>query len=345
MIQKVKNFFAGFASLAAFLYAAGYIAEYGHARLLGISMVAPPLDYYLIAGGRFIVSTLYALYTVLKTHFYYFLLFFIIIAAILRYEAAARKRYNPRQTGVYAVFVVLLTIIFLGAAIPLFTSTFTFSHLLLPAAGSVIQQEPAAHDFLGDRQKELKTWIVNDSPANKHRLAVFYVLLLFSTLTSAVMLHSMIRQRQRWKGRETEMAEEPESDPPPASFEKNRLTTLLTYLPRLGRHGFGLLIILMAIVVVVQAITIPLNYGILIQSNYYPEVEVTVTSGSQLPLPGPADGDAKMWLLRENQQELLLYGVFAKNESGEPGRRLFVLKKNLVQRLDISGHGFVFQYK
>ena len=41
MMEKVKKFFTGLASITAFLYATGYIAEYAHARMLGIPMGQP----------------------------------------------------------------------------------------------------------------------------------------------------------------------------------------------------------------------------------------------------------------------------------------------------------------
>ena len=50
MIEKVKNFFAAMASTAVLLYSVGYMAENSHAGMLGISLVDPFRESYLISG-------------------------------------------------------------------------------------------------------------------------------------------------------------------------------------------------------------------------------------------------------------------------------------------------------
>lgn len=127
MMEKVKNLLAGLASLTAFLYAAGYIAEYAHARMLGIPMAQPLNEYYLISGGTFVVSTLIALYTTIFKHFYFFIVVFIIAGAFLHYEANTPKKKVTKMSKTYIIILFISVLVFLFAAVPIFTSPFDFS--------------------------------------------------------------------------------------------------------------------------------------------------------------------------------------------------------------------------
>jgi hypothetical protein len=347
MIDKVKNFFAAMASLTVLLYATGYIADYSHATMLGISMVEPTKVYYLVSGGTFFLSTLYAIYATLVSHPLYFLLFFVIIAAIILYEAYARKENITHIPKPYAV-ASFLTFIFMFVTIHIFTSPFVFSDFLLQNAKPGLNDKHSS--FIA---KELRTWILNGGDVNKQKLTVFYVLLILSTVISAVMLYSMIRQwKRRQTGQNTQSTETTqstkaaESQPPPSdnsSKQPNRLARLLEYLNDLPRLSFGVLIILMIVIVVVQIVTIPINYGILIKTNDYPEVEVEVETANLLE-----DHDhtkpSKVWILKEGTDDLLLYAVYLK-DSDNLVFRLFTLKKKSVKKIEIIDNSFVFKYK
>ncbi len=70
MIERAKNLFGALASVTALLYASGYIVETFHDKMLGITIVNPSKDAYLISGGEFFFSTLYAVfYTTLGSGF------------------------------------------------------------------------------------------------------------------------------------------------------------------------------------------------------------------------------------------------------------------------------------
>ena len=110
---------------------------------------------------------------------------------------------------------------------------------------------------------------MNGGLINKQKLATFYVLLLLSTVFSAVMLYSTIKQWKRWK-----YSEPRRKNANTASWQQKLPVGFLKYLYVLPRHIFGLLIILLITIVGVQMIAIPTSYGILIKSNNYPEIEV-----------------------------------------------------------------------
>ena len=335
MIEKVKNFFAAMTSTAVLLYAVGYMAEYSHAGMLGISLVDPFRESYLITGGTFILSTLYALYSTIFSHFLYLVPFLIIIAVFLLYEAA-----DPPKgiSKVYAAGVFLLTLVFLLAAIPLFTSPFAFKDFLLTDA-------EAGPGFLFKHfnyiTSELRTWILNEGLVNKQKLAFFYVLSIFSTVVSVVMLYSMVRRWKRWK---------PHVPEPRAvgnmSWPRYLAARLLKYVPALPRYLFGLMVILVMIVVVVQVVTVPVNYGILVKSNEYPVVKVTVQKeGFELLENRDPAKECTLFLLREDDDELLLYAAFYPKGSEHHDYKLLALKKSLVEKIEILDNGFIFKYK
>lgn len=340
MIDKIKNFFVSLASLGAFLYATGYIAEYSHARMLGIPMGQPFNEYYLFSGGAFILSTLYAIYSTIFSHFHYFLVLFIIVVAILQYDAYTRKKNSAKPTKVYVASVFILTLILMFVVIPELTSPFAFSNFLLPYSENGFNIE-----HLKPITLELKTWILNESKINKQKLIAFYVWLIFSTVISAVLLYSMIQKWKLWKTSESEHI-----NTGTASLRKNLSAFFLKYLHGIPRYGFGLLIILMIIVLIVQIITIPANYGILIKSNHYPEVKVVLSSeansnGLELFENQDTAKDYKLWLLRESRDELLLYSAFFEKNKNDPAYKLLTLKKNLVIKMEIFDNSFVFKVK
>ncbi len=342
MIDKVKNFLTGLASLTVFLYAVGYIAEYTYARMLGTPMGQPLNEYYLFSGGTFIFSTLYAVYSTIIRHFYYFIALLIIIGAFLQYEAYLKKKNAGRISRTYMIIIFILVSILLVVVVPRFTSTFTFTDFLLPYSESVSNNQP-----LKPYVFELKSWILNGGEENKEKLMDFYVLLIFSTVISAVVLYSMIQQWKRWK---TLKPGQTKSKSSPASIQKKFSPVFSNYLHQFPRLGFGLLIILMAVMVVVQIITIPANYGILVKSNNYPEVKVVLNAeaasrGLVLLENQDLEKQYKVWLLRENKDELLLYAAFGEKNKEDTVFKLLAIKKNLVDKMEIFDNSFIFKYK
>jgi hypothetical protein len=344
MIDKVKNFLTGLASLTVFLYAVGYIAEYTYARMLGTPMGQPLNEYYLFSGGTLIFSTLYAVYSTITRHFYYFIPLLIIIGAYLQYGAYIEKKNPPRIfiSSIYIISIFILVLVLLVVVVPRFTATFTFTDFLLPYSESVSNNQP-----LQPYVFELKSWILNGGEENKKKLMDFYVLSIFLTVISAVALYSMIRQWKRWK---TDKPEPTNRKPGPASIRKKFSPVFSQYLHQLPRHGFGLLIILMTVMTAVQIFTIPANYGILVKSNYYPEVKVVsnnaaTSQGLELLENQDPEKQYKVWLLRENKDELLLYAAFGEKNKEDTVFKLLTIKKNLVDKMEIFDNSFIFKYK
>jgi len=338
MIEKVKNFFAAMASTAVLLYAVGYMAEYSHAGMLGISLVDPLRESYLIAGGTFILSTLYALHSTIFSYFLYLVPFLVLIAVFLLYEAA-----DPPKgiSKLYAAGVFLLTLVLLFVAIPVFTSPFGFRDLLLTDA----QAEPGfLFKHLKPVTSELRTWIVNGGLVNRQKLVFFYVLSIFSAVVSVVMLYSMARRWKRWKRVETEPRSVDNTES--VSWPRSLAARLLKRVPGLPRYGFGLLAVLAMVAAAVQVVSIPVNYGILVKSNDYPVVEVAVQKQGFELVENRAPGtECKLWLLREDEDEILLYAAFYPKGSETQAYKLLTLKKGLVEKIEISGNGFIFEYK
>lgn len=335
MIEKVKNFFAAMASTAVLLYAVGYMAEYSHARMLGISLVDPFRESYLMAGGTFILSTLYALYSTIFSYFLYLVPFVVLIAVFLLYEAA-----DPPKgiSKLYAAGVSLLTVVFLFVAIPVFTSPFGFRDLLMTDARAETGFLFKHFNYI---TSELRTWIVNGGLVNRQKLVFFYVLSISSAVVSVVMLYSMVRRWKRWKRveRESPAAES-------VFWLRYLVERLLKRVPGLPRYGFGLLVILVMVAAVVQVVSIPVNYGMLVKSNDYPVVNVTVQKEGFELVENRAPGtECKLLLLREDEDEILLYAAFYPKGSETQKYKLLTLKKGLVEKIEISGNGFIFEYK
>lgn len=337
-VKKFLEITAALASVTVLLYAAGYMADYAHDHMLGISGFQPDAVYYLVTGGTFFISTLYALYTTLVSHFYYFILFFLVIAAILLYEDYAGKKKITHMPKLYAAAVGIVIFIYLWLVIPVFTSTFAFKDMLLawPSTGP---------DFYFTQFNritgEMWTWILNGGNENMRKLTDRYVLLILSTIISAIMLYSMRRQWLRQR-RQRQRQKKPPHSKPARSLPWTRLLQNLRPLPGIA---FALLFLLMLISLAVQIVTIPMNYGIMVKTNHFPEVKLEIHPGNP---PGenlqPPPG-AKVWLLKENQQQLLLYAVFIDQNSGEQTYKLYTLKKDRVAQMEILPASFVFKYK
>jgi hypothetical protein len=334
-IKKFLEITAALASLTVLLYAFGYIADYAHDRMLGISGFEPSSVYYLVSGGTFFISTLYALYSTIVSHFYYFLLFFVIIAAILLYEARAKKKNAPHLPKPYAAAASIVIFIYLFVVIPIFTSTFAFENLLLPKS----QSEPDySYTQFQHITEEMWTWILNGGDANRLNLTSRYVLLILSTIISVFILYSLAQQWKRWK-----KGPQP-PNPGTGSSRSKVLIRLLEHLRALPKIAFAMLIVLTVIIAAVQIVSIPVNYGILIKSNHYPEVKVEVQGTELLENHDPGK-ESHVWLLKEGAHDLLVYAVFFQKNKEDPVYKLFTLKKNLVKKIEILDNSFVFKYK
>ncbi|MCP4217009.1 MAG: hypothetical protein GY765_20345 [bacterium] len=341
MIEKVKNFIASLASLTALFYAAGYIAEQSHARMLGISVVHPAKDYYLVAGGQFFLSTLYALHSALKPGLFFFLifpLFFGFVFLIFQYENDAPGiSGHPKKYSVIIAFIFIILMLF---AIPRLTSPFVFSDFLLQQAETGLEK----YSFFA---RELRTWVLNDNETNKQKLICFYVSLILSTSLSAAMLWSMIKQWKKGIFHEHEPALENSS----SGSWQTRVKSCF------HRYCFGLLIVLMGVIVAVQTFAIPINYGILLKSNYYPEVKVEVKtetvkkSGSEIvePVTGLLENndparEYKLWLLRENSGEMLFYAVYYEKGASDDVYKLQAVKRDAIRKIEIVNNSFIFKF-
>jgi hypothetical protein len=102
--------------------------------------------------------------------------------------------------------------------------------------------------------------------------------------------------------------------------------------------------------VAVQIITIPANYGILIKSNNYPEVKVVLNGeatsrGLELLENQDLEKEYKVWLLRENKDEWLLYAVFGEKNKDDLVYKLLTIRKNLVDKMEIFDNSFIFKIK
>ncbi|MCP4220759.1 MAG: hypothetical protein GY765_39390, partial [bacterium] len=126
MMEKVKQFIAAFASLTAVLYASGYLVEYAHDRMLGISVLKFTKEDLLISGGRFVLANLYELYTSFFPNFLFFLVFVVLVVFILKLE----KANGDQLSGPYFLFLFLLLAGFLSGPVPYFMLPFGIADLL-----------------------------------------------------------------------------------------------------------------------------------------------------------------------------------------------------------------------
>lgn len=330
MIERVKNFFAGLASVTALLYLTGYICEHAHAKMLGITIIAPTKDYYLIVGGKFLLSTLYALYSGLLPQWYLFATLFIFILALRFYEAHAKKK-DSYDLPVWYVVVAGVLAISLVIAIQFFTRPFLFSDFL-------ISQSANLHNFtrLDD---ELRSWVLNDNPYNIAKLMRFYIKLLLATVFYAVILFAFSARWRRMRDHKIEI-----------------VTTKKTDL--IIRHIFQLITVAIAFSVIILMVTIPGVYGILIQSNDYPEVVLDIkkekikTDGKEALQPAlkllenqDTAKPAKLWLLWKNDSHLILYAVYYKKSRQNPISKIMEIKRELINKLEITGYSHVFSFK
>ncbi len=347
MIDKIKNTLAAAASLSALLYAAGYIAEKAHDKLLGISGVEGPMDHYLVVGGQFFISTLFALYSsVLSPHVYVFVIFLILSFIIISREKAKGGKRKRGSSPFYYVFI-FFSIIFLLYAVRHFTSPFIFTDFLLPGGD-------AMSGFNVSRAiSELETWIQNENPKNTRKLALFYSDLLFGASFSALLLWSMV---QRWR-RLSPPASAPPSNDGKAGLRKRLKGLYARLAPHLARYCHGFLLGLLAMITVVLILSVPMDYGILLKSNRFPEVKIHLkkekvkdeTTGKVVErardlLDGEVAAEGRtVWLIRENDSRAMLYVQYYRKGAEENESRLFKIKKEIIEKTEVLKNSSIFQ--
>jgi hypothetical protein len=322
MLEKIKQFFAGIASVTIVLYAIWYIAQYAHDRMLGIAMLDPVREEYLIAGGTFFLSTFMALYYTLLNYWYYYVFFLLAAGAFVYFDRYEQREGRSGIQAVYTLLIIIIIIIFLYTIIPIFIKPLGFQDFLLRE----IEPIPQTGIFSGI-EKELRTWILNENTINDLKLFAFYVLLLFITAFSAMVTYALVRRWQRggWH-------------PQP----KKPLSKLLYDIHQLMVPVF---MAIMGFITAVLIILIPINFGVLIKSNVYPEVRVITIPGEELPPERDSEMESKMWLLRESSGELLLHVVYVEKGKTKPMFKILVLKKEQVKAIEILEKSFILEIK
>jgi len=322
MLEKIKQFFAGIASVTIALYAIGYIAQYAHDRMLGIAMVDPLREEYLIAGGTFFLSTLLALYYTLLNYWYYYVFFLLAAGAFIYFDRYEQREGRTGIQVVYTFLIIIIVIVFLYTVIPIFIKPLGFQDFLLREFAPI----PQTGIFTGI-EKELRTWILNENSINNLKLFTFYVLLLFTTAFSALVTYALVRRWQRggWH-------------PQP----KKPLSKLLYDI---HQRMVPVFMAIMGIITAVLIILIPIDFGVLIKSNVYPEVKVITAPGEELPLERDSEMESKIWLLRESSGELLLHAVYVEKGKTKPVFKILVLKKEQVKTMEILEKSFIMEIK
>ena len=111
------------------------------------------------------------------------------------------------------------------------------------------------------------------------------------------------------------------------------------------RRVLPVFMVLMGLITAILIIVIPIDFGVLVKSNTYPEVQVTPIDGVEL-MPGRESGmESKMWLLRENSGELLLHAIYVEKGKIKPVFKILVLKKDRVQTIEILKKSFILEIK
>lgn len=322
MLEKIKQFFAGIASVTIALYAIGYIAEYAHAKMLGIAMVDPVPEYYLISGGTFFLSTLLALYYTLLNYWYYYVLFLIAAWAFIYFDRLEQYKGRLGLLSVYTGLVTVIILVYLFVVITVFTTPLHYYDFLLrvfePVTGT---------GFFAGIEKELRTWILNENSINVLKMQAFYVQLILFTFFAALVTYVLLRRWQRggW------------DRPPKMSFPR--------WIYNIQQGIVPIFITLMGIITLVLIVLVPIDFGVLLKSNTYPEVKAVMAEGVEL-MPDREPGmESKLWLLRENSDEILLHAVYVEKGKSRPVFRILALKKGDVKAVEILKKSFVLEIK
>jgi len=337
----LKTLISSFATFTALLYVAGYIAEHSHARMLGISGVEPAKDYYLVVGGKFFISSLYALFsTIISPYCFVYFIFFIPIFVLFTYEKYIVYQSETAFNKSYLAIVCFITI-FIGFIVtPVFTYPFLFKDLILTQA-----RHPLWADFgllWSNMAFELRSWILNYSPVNKQKLNLFFTILILTSVFTSFLLWSAVRQWKRL-GRINFIRYKP--------TKIKKIT--INWRRQVHRSFTAISLLLLTIVCAVLILTIPVDYGVLLIDNHYPEVKIDI-AGKNVHPPikctvelfedANLNKEYKLWLLRENKTETLLYAVYF-NKGDEITYRLLTIKKNVINKIEKVDNSFIFAIK
>lgn len=322
MLEKIKQFFAGIASVTIALYAIGFIAEYAHAKMLGIAMVDPTPEYYLISGGTFFLSTLIALYYTLLFYWYYYVFFLFAAGAFIYFDQYEQYKGRLSLLSIYTGLITVIILVYLNVVITLFTIPMWFSDFLLRIFEPITKT-----GFFAGIEKELRTWIMNENPVNILKMQAFYVLLIFFTAFAALVTYVLVRRRQRggW------------SREPKMRFSKLWYDIQQGVVP--------IFIVLMGTITMILIVLIPIHFGILIKSNTYPEVRVTLVEGVEFMPERDPGQESKLWLLRENRDELLFHVIYSEKGKTRPVFKILALKKEQVKTIEILKKSFILETK
>ncbi len=322
MLEKIKQFFAVIASVTIVLYAIGYIAEYAHAKMLGFAVGDLVREEYLISGGNFFLSTFMALYYTLLNYWYYYVFFLLAAGVFIYFDRYEQSEGRLGLQAVYTLSIIIIIIVFLYTVIPIFIKPLGFQDFLLRE----IEPIPQTGIFSGI-EKDLRTWILNENPINSLRLSAFYVLLLFSAAFSALVTYALVRRWQKggWH-------------PQP----KKALSKLLYDI---HQRMVPVFIVFMGIMTAVLIVLIPIDFGVLIKSNTYPQVQVTPAAGIELMPEREPGMESKMWLLSETSGELLLHAIYVEKGKTKPVFKILVLKKDQVKTMEILKKSSILEIK
>jgi len=331
MLEKVKQFFAGIASATIVLYAVGYISEYAHARMLGITMVDPPTEYYLISGGTFFLSTLFNLYSALVSHCYYLVLFLLVAAGLVYFDRYVQKSKRVSSQVLFIVLVLIIIVVYTTVVIPVFGTPLGFRDFLMRGYESI-----EGTGFLSTLKREMRREILSDNysqPVMSHHV-LYGLLWLFAALAGLVTF-----LMERWRRRCAPGIQPRKTDPTPPA-RKGVLQNMI-------RRLLPILTVILCIITAVLVIFIPIDHGILIKPNLYPEVHITMAQGVELMPDRNPDPNAEkyMWLLRENKDELLVHAIYPHKDTAKPVYKILVIRKSQVVTIEILKNSFILEIK
>ncbi len=269
MIERVKQFFAAMASLTAFLYAAGYMAEFAHARLLGLSLVNVSPEAYLISGGGFIISTILSIYPTLVHYPVPVLLITLAIIILFIYETYRRAEPSRRGPRVYILFTVIMVLL-MAVAVMTFIHSFELTGVLLA-------------------------------------LAVLYFSLVTLLLTVSLPInHGILVKSLKYPLVEVETIRVEAS-------ETGAAQTALSTVPAAAAKEKG-------------TQKPPLTGHYVLLKNKDPKIP-----------------EHLLWLLREGGDELLFFADYFDIKKGKWNKKLFSLKRSLVNKIEVLGERSVLQ--
>ncbi|MCP4215088.1 MAG: hypothetical protein GY765_10540 [bacterium] len=193
-----------------------------------------------------------------------------------------------------------------------------------------------------------KVWaaVTTDTHASRVDLSVFYIRSLLAAGLSFFLLFSLLRCRRKWKNRPlSPPGEVPAGDvrepKPELGFWKRFNLFFAKRLEPLSPYVYGIFILTASVAVAVQAVSLPVNFGILLKPNVYPEVKVEAVH----LLPDDCDKKkaTKIWFLRGSDKRVLFYVGYYPSGAVGPRYAMTSILKEHIDRVEITGHSFVIQ--